>query len=209
MKRFLLLPFFLCVFFASKSQQLSYTCPQNVVLGCNSACFTLTAKFPDIRAIGTDYTLKNVSAESVCRPYVDPGGPGPSTNVTVDDYYSAVIPIGFTFLFYGQPYTSLVASTNGYLSFDVTLAGAPAAWTLTGNVPSSTYDKGLVMGPWHDLDPDPSITTSPTEQIKYNVVGTAPNRKWVLSFYKVPLFTNFGGGCNDSILNTHQIVLHE
>ncbi|MEO6671104.1 MAG: gliding motility-associated C-terminal domain-containing protein [Ferruginibacter sp.] len=209
MKRFLLLPFFVFVFAASQSQNLSYTCPQDVILGCNSACFTLTAQFPDIRAVGDNYTLKNVSPQSICRPYVDPGTPGPSTNLTVDDYYSNVIPIGFTFLFYGQPHTSLVASTNGYLSFDITNANGGAAWTLTGNVPSTTYDKGLVMGPWHDLDPNPTITTSPTEQIKYNLVGTAPNRKWVLSFYRVPLFTNFGGGCNDSIYNTHQIVLHE
>src|SRR5205085_11512103 len=54
----------------------------------------------------------------------------------------------------------------------------------------------------------PPITAanSPTEQIKFNGVGIAPNRKWVLSFYKVPLYS---AACNSLIENTHQIVLHE
>lgn len=210
MRRILLLAIFCIPFLALKSQNLSYTCPKDVVLGCNSACFSITAQFPDIRAIGNDYTYKNVSAESACRPYIDPGVPGPSAQLTVDDYYSDVLNIGFSFPFYGVPYTQLVASTNGYLSFDLSNALGGAAWTLAGNVPSNGYDASLIMGPWHDIDPDPILVpTSPTEQIKYEVIGSAPTRKWVLSFYKVPLFTNAGGSCNDSILNTHQIVLHE
>ncbi|MBD0331327.1 MAG: gliding motility-associated C-terminal domain-containing protein, partial [Chitinophagaceae bacterium] len=48
--------------------------------------------------------------------------------------------------------------------------------------------------------------TSPTKRIQYTVVGTAPYRKWILSFYKVPLF---GSLCKDLIENTQQIVLYE
>ncbi len=203
MRRFLLLTILVASFFTSKSQNLSYTCPRDTVLGCNSACFALTARFPDPRALGTDYTFKEVTPISVCRPYVPPDVPGPSTNLVIDDRYSTVIPIGFNFPFYGTTYTSLVASTNGYLSFDISLATLFAAWQLDGgNVPSVDYDGALIMGPWHDLDP--SVSTSPTQQIKYNLVGTAPTRKWVLSFYKVPQFQ-----CNALIENTHQIVLHE
>ncbi len=205
MRRILLLIAILAVSIPSISQNLSFTCPRDTILGCNSACFTINAKIPDIRSIGSDYTLKEVSAASSCRPYVPPAVAGPSTNLTIDDRYSAVIPIGFNFPFYGIPYSSLVASTNGYLSFDVSLATTFADWSLaTGNVPNTGYDPALIMGPWHDLDP--SVTNSPTQQIKYNVVGTAPTRKWVLSFYKVPLFS---GVCNALIENTHQIVLHE
>ena len=47
---------------------------------------------------------------------------------------------------------------------------------------------------------------SPTQRINYTVIGSAPNRKWVLSFYKVPLFSV---ACQNLIENTHQIVLHE
>ncbi|MBC7534799.1 MAG: gliding motility-associated C-terminal domain-containing protein [Ferruginibacter sp.] len=206
MKRFLLLFALLCAHVFSKSQNLSYTCPRDTVLGCNIACLTLNARFPDLRALGNNYTFIEASPVSLCRPYDPPAVIGPSTNIQNDDRYSSVIPIGFNFPFYGTIYPSLVVSTNGYLSFDISLATAGAAWILTGNVPSTGYDGALIMGPWHDLDPTPTIGTSPTQQIKYNTIGIAPNRKWVLSFYKVPLFS---GVCNDSILNTHQIVLHE
>ena len=116
-----------------------------------------------------------------------------------------MIALPFSFPFYGTAYNSLVVSTNGYISFDVSLTGTFSEWDLTaGDVPNTTYDRALIMGPWHDLDP--SVPNSPTQQVKYNTIGTAPNRKWVLSFYKVPLFQV---ACNPLIENTHQIILHE
>ena len=45
-----------------------------------------------------------------------------------------------------------------------------------------------------------------THSTQYQVFGTAPHRRWVLSFYKVPLFS---GACNSLIENTHQIILYE
>ena len=62
------------------------------------------------------------------------------------------------------------------------------------------------MGPYHDLNPEEN--TSPGRKIQYQTVGTAPHRKWILSFYKMPLYYN-AGGCNALIENTHQIVLYE
>jgi gliding motility-associated-like protein len=84
------------------------------------------------------------------------------------------------------------------------LAGNYSHWPIAANLPSTTYDRALIMGPYHDLDP--GVTTSPTMRINYTVWGTAPNRRWILSFYKVPLFS---GVCNPLIENTHQIVLYE
>ena len=57
------------------------------------------------------------------------------------------------------------------------------------------------MGPYHDLDPS---VTQPTQQVKYEIFGTAPNRKWILSFYKNPLFKR---PVIHFIENTHQIIL--
>ncbi|MBL0146658.1 MAG: hypothetical protein IPP48_13875 [Chitinophagaceae bacterium] len=73
-----------------------------------------------------------------------------------------------------------------------------------GNIPTTSYDRALVMGVFHDLDP--SEPTSPTQRIKYDIIGTAPHRQFILSFYKVPLFS---AACSNSIENTHQIVLYE
>ena len=39
-----------------------------------------------------------------------------------DDSHDSIRDIGFTFNFYGQPYTQLVISGNGYITFDLTQA---------------------------------------------------------------------------------------
>ena len=221
MRRFLLLFITALSIYTSKSQTLSYSCPRDTILGCNATCLTIKNKFPDVRALGTDYTFQNVSGFSACKPLDDPGGPGPSTSLSIDDTYSSEIFLPFSFPFYGTTYNSLIVSTNGYISFDVAESGNFSHYGIlnsggflsatTGNpgenLPSTLYDRALIMGPYHDLDP--AYTTSPTQQIKYNVYGTAPNRQWILSFYKVPLFTNSGGGCDLLIDNTSQIILYE
>lgn len=202
MRKILLSCFFFIYFLNSYTQNLSYSCPRDTVLGCSVNCFNLTARFPDLKALGTDYTLQNVTNTSACLPYVAPGAPGPSTNLTIDDRYSTVLPLPFSFPFYGVPYNSLIASTNGFVSFDISKTGLFSHYDDLGNLPNISYDAAIIMGPYHDLDP--SMTTSPTQQIKYQILGTAPNRKWVLSFFKVPLFD-----CPSLINNTHQIILHE
>ncbi len=218
MKKILLFISLTCIIFTLKSQDLSFSCPRDTILGCNTACFVVKGHFPDLRSLATDYSFKEVSAGSACRPYVDPGGAGPSTSLTIDDTYSTPIALPFGFPFYGTTYNSLIVSTNGYVSFDVSKSGAfshygilnsggalsPTTGNPGENLPSALYDRALIMGPYHDLNP--GYTTSPTQKIKYNVIGTAPNRKWVLSFYKVPLFLT---ACQNLIENTHQIILHE
>jgi len=201
----------------SASQNLSYTCPKTITVVCGPPCVTLNVQFPDIRSQATDYTVNNVSSILGCYPLVLPGVPGSPTNLTIDDRYSAVIPITFNFPFYGLNNTSLVVSTNGYISFDLSKTGLFSHYGILNNggflsatsgtpenLPSVLYDRSLIFGPYHDLDP--GVANSPTKQIKYDVQGTAPNRKWIVSFYKVPLFL---GACNSLIENTHQIILHE
>jgi gliding motility-associated-like protein len=184
---------------------MSYTCPRDTTIGCNTSCFTLYSKIPDIRELGTDYTLAEVPQVSPCRPYDLSEVGGASTYLSLDDRYSGVINIGFTFPFYGVNYTQLLASDNGTVCFDLARANQFSQWSLTaGNVPNTGYDAALIMGPYHDLYYPAGGQYSPNLHIKYNLFGTAPNRKWVLSYYKVPMFS-----CNSLIENTHQIVLHE
>lgn len=170
-----------------------------------------------MRGLGTDYTFVNTTATSGCYPLANPSTPGTSASLTIDDRYSAVIPITFTFPFYGIPRTSLLASTNGLISFDLSLANGFSHYGILRNgaalsatagtpedLPSALYDQALIMGPYHDLDP--SVNTSPTQRIKYDIIGTAPTRRFILSFYRVPLFQT---PCNPLIENTHQIILYE
>ena len=206
---FLALTFLLVFGYQTKAQNsFSFSCARDTVINdCSVACLTLKARIPDIRSSTASYVVNPISgAPGGCfAPYVDPGIPGTPTNLTIDDTYSSVINLPFTFPFFGSNYTSLVASTNGYISFDATLAGDFSHYSTTpGNLPNTGYDRALIMGPYHDLDP--AYTTSPTQRIKYEVLGVAPHRKWVLSFYKVPLFLT---SCSNLIQNTHQLVIYE
>lgn len=216
MRRPLLLTVLLFGFIISGfAQNLSFTCPRDTVLGCNATCFTLTAQVPDIRSSSADYYIGNVTSESTCRPYIPPGAPGTSSQLNIDDKYSPSFTLPFGFSFYGRVYNNLVISTNGYVSFSTAYAtlfshygilnsgGFLSATTGTPvGLPSSLIDSLVIMGPYHDIQP--GVTTSPTQKIVFNVYGTAPNRKWILSYYKIPLFD-----CNSLIENTHQIILHE
>ncbi len=193
-------------FTSSAQSSFSFNCSRDTTItDCSVSCITLKAKIPDVRSSTSTYVINPMTGPGGCfQNYVDPGAPGTSTNLTIDDRYTSVINLPFTFPFWGTNYNSLIASTNGYLSFDVSKANAFAHWAISADLPSTTYDRAMIMGPYHDLDP--SETTSPTQRIKYDVWGTAPHRRWILSFYKVPLF---GSSCSNLIENTHQIVLYE
>ena len=201
------------------SQFFSFSCARDTVISCVAPCVVLKSVIPDLRASTNTYVVNPITGNGNCfRPYASPATPGTSSNLSTDDIYSGVVSIGFNFPFFGITYNQLVASTNGYVSFDITKAGLfshyailnnggfLSASTGTGeNLPSSLYDKALIMGPYHDLDI--AYTTSPTRQIKYETVGVSPHRRWILSFYKVPLFLS--GSCDQLFQNTSQIILYE
>jgi len=191
---------------ANAQNIFSFQCSRDTTIGCGTTCFTLHAKTCDLRQFssGSTYSINPLTNTpgSCFTPYTDPGAPGNPVTLNIDDRYSTVIPLGFNFPFFGTVYNSVVVSTNGYISFDVTLATGPSHWQMFGDLPTASYDRALIMGPYHDLDP--SEPTSPTQQIKYDIVGTAPHRRFIFSFYKVPLFN-----CAALIENTHQIVLYE
>lgn len=214
------LAFFAFTFTTSAQNTFTFNCQRDTSINCVQACMILKTRIPDIRSSTSSYAVNQTSGANGCfRQYISPSTAGTSANLTIDDKYSSVISIGFPFPFFGTTFTQLVASTNGYLSFDITKAtlfshfgilnnsGALSATTGTPqNLPSTLYDKGLIMGPYHDLDP--AYTTSPTKMIKYDLVGTAPYRRWILSFYKVPLYYSINN-CDQLIENTHQVVLYE
>lgn len=207
----LVLIFMLALAGQSNAQtSFSFNCAKDTVLNiCGGSCFVLKSTIPDIRsnssALGYTVNPTTGTPNSCFRPYIDPGIPGNPTSITLDDRYSQSIDLGFPFNFYGNSYTQLVASGNGYLSFNSALANQYSHWSQSaGNVPNTAYDEALAMGVFHDIDP--SVTTSPNRRIKYDIVGTAPHRKFILSFYKIPLFSS---ACNNLIENTHQIVLYE
>ncbi|MBN1657754.1 MAG: carboxypeptidase regulatory-like domain-containing protein, partial [Anaerolineae bacterium] len=65
-----------------------------------------------------------------------------------DDDYEGPLPLGFTFTFYGNDYTSFYAGSNGFLSF-----GAGSTSLSNQNLPSTTDPDNLIALMWDDLDP--------------------------------------------------------
>ncbi len=213
MMRFILrlcvyISFFLFFSEVSKAQSFSFNCSRDTLVpGCPPGlCITLKGIIPDIKRLSNTYTLNRISPNATgCFPvYLAPNDPaGTPSGLTVDDTYTSVINMGFPFPFYGTVYNSLIASTNGFLSFDISKANLFAHWSIGSDLPSTAYDRALIMGPNHDLNPN---VAQPTQRIQYQVWGVAPHRRWILSFYKVPLF---GSSCTGLFENTHQIILYE
>jgi hypothetical protein len=89
----------------------------------------------------------------------------------------------------------------GCIGFNIVNANQYNTWPINADIPSLTPADMLntIMGPWHDVDPS---VTSDTVQY-YDLQGTAPCRRLVVSWYHVPMFQ-----CNN-IIATHQIVLYE
>lgn len=101
--------------------------------------------------------------------------PGAGTGTTFnysssDDAVSGQLPIGFTFYFFGQPYTQFVSSTNGWISFD----NPTNSYFSNDDIPTSSGTNNFIAYMWDDLT---------SSSFEYYVVGTAPNRQLVLNFY--------------------------
>ena len=195
-----------------RAQSFTFNCARDTLLpGCpQNLCFTLTTKLPNPSRQAPTYLVNPTGQLPSCLlASSNPGIPGQPTSLNVDDRYSAVFPIGFPFVFFGTVYNDLVVSSNGYLSFDITRANQSSHWSIINggapqDLPSTFYDRALVMGPYHDIDV--GVPTSPTRLISYQTAGLAPHRRWILNYFKIPLFS---GTCNNLINNTHQIILYE
>jgi uncharacterized repeat protein (TIGR01451 family) len=133
--------------------------------------------------------------------YPIPYNPDPFLNGTmvtgmVDDIHSNAIPIGFSFNFYGSSYNSIVISSNGYLTFDLSYAGNFSSWQMVA-IPDSGVVLNSIMAPWQDINPNLG------GQINYQLKGSAPYRRFVVSYYQIPMYS-----CN-TLIFSQQIILYE
>ncbi|MBD2713615.1 fibronectin type III domain-containing protein [Microvirga sp. STR05] len=90
-------------------------------------------------------------------------------DMLADTYITpTAIPLGFTFVFDGAPFTAVKASSNGFLTFNAT--GSSSISTLAAAVAAN---RPLVAPLGDDLDGRP---VGATAQASYLTTGTAPNR---------------------------------
>jgi gliding motility-associated-like protein len=156
---------------------------------CTPNCATLTGTFVPTNAT-TSYAMSTV-------PYTpDPFTAGTSINVS-DDQWSPLIPLPFTFCFYGTAYNNIVIGSNGILSFNAAYANGYCQWPIPAAYPSASDPVNSIGGPWQDLYPPGGGT------IKYITYGAAPCRRFVVSWNGIGMY-----GCF-STLCTQQLILYE
>lgn len=190
-----LLSFFIFTSITLHSQATGPTvCPINAgpdVSVCTPNCATLTGTYVATKAT-TSYVVAAV-------PYApDPYNVGTALTLW-DDQWSGVINIPFTFCFYGNAYTQCLIGSNGLITFNTGTAGGYCPWPIPAtNAPTATYGwSNGIGGPWQDLYPPGGGT------IRYTTYGTAPCRRFVVSWYQMPMYS-----CTSTLL-TQQVTLYE
>ncbi len=116
----------------------------------------------------------NYSAEVVTSSYIEA-----NTVIGRGDDASFQVPLPFPFTFYEVAYTQAYVSTNGYLNFI-------ARNSFYNNVPlpSTAPPNGAIYAFWDDLYVDSAAS------VRTELVGTAPNRRFVIEWRNVRFATN-------------------
>ena len=223
-----LLKFFLVIgylLFSPNTSRAQNCIPTNINgavinLACNQVCSTLTFRIPHIKETN-EYVVSTIPYTPF--PY-SVGTSNELTSIYVDDNYSGIQNMPFTFCFYGLTYNRFVVGSNGLMTFDLANA-APCGNSynqnqtipyISNNICSNDlayYPKASIMGIFTDLFPV-SSNCPPDRKIAWHVEGAAPCRKFVLNYYHVGMFGNGvysagGANCNSQNPTTFQIVLHE
>lgn len=162
---------------------------------CSSNCATLTSTYLATGATNS-YTVSSI-------PYAPPYSysAGSPLLVNIDDTWSGVLNIPFTFCFFGTAYTQLVAGSNGCVTFSTAPANTSCAWSFSSTCPNANIISGstgpYILAPYHDIDP------SVTGDMYYNTYGSYPCRTFVISWNQVAMFS-----CT-SMKATHMVVMYE
>ena len=119
---------------------------------------------------------------------------GTNTGISGDDV-TGLVNIGFPFKFYEQIWTEAYISTNGFLAFDNDRHGCCGGYS----IPLSAPPNNIIAPWWQDL----IIGTHSGSAIYTLNGGTAPNRFFVVEWYRATEFRNRAAD------RTFAIILHE
>ena len=122
-----------------------------------------------------------------------------SVQGTMDDTFSAPIPLTFDFRFFGATYNQVNVSTNGYISFTPYTEGYFSPWSFSQTIPDASFPvKNAFLGCYHDLNNSNAQGT-----ITYAVLGAAPYRKFIVLFDNQSHFS-----CTE-MKSSFQMILYE
>ncbi len=132
------------------------------------------------------------------RSFVASSGAG--TTITLgDDALSGALNMGFNFNFFGNNYTQLFASSNGFLTFST---GQPNGCCSGQAIPNATDPDNLIAFAWEDLDPGNGDGGVGNNKLWYQTIGTAPNRQFRYNFRRIDHFATGN-------LVTGMVILYE
>ncbi|MCX6258173.1 MAG: SprB repeat-containing protein [Bacteroidia bacterium] len=136
-------------------------------------------------------------------PYAPEALTGINAGIDANDQIYGPFQIGFDFTFFGNTYTQFFIGSNGWIGFSGALDGSNYDPWATKNIPNAGHGvpKNCIMGPWEDWNT--SAGPNNGNYVYYQVYGSGPNRKLVISYVDIPLFPNIINNC------TFQIVLYE
>ncbi|HEX7862024.1 MAG TPA: S8 family serine peptidase [Verrucomicrobiae bacterium] len=121
--------------------------------------------------------------------------PGTTKVALTDNGSSGPHNLPFAFNFYGVPQSSVYISANGFLSFGTDGIASKDNVSL----PSGTAPNGIIAPYWDDLNP---AGTTSANGVFVTTTGTAPNRKFVVTWRNVPRVAN-------QALQSFQAILEE
>lgn len=146
-----------------------------------------------VQNIKVDLYTKSISNYTISNPtYTNYNYAGGTSVNGCDDCVQGPFNIGFNFTYFGNTYTQVYASSNGWVGFS---AGQTNGY-VAQFIPNASAPKNAILGDWEDLFPA-------TGNMNYYTTGTSPNRAFVFNFNNTPHYS-----CRTTYY-TFQIVLYE
>jgi hypothetical protein len=113
-----------------------------------------------------------------------------------DDQTTGLFPMGMTFRFFGIDYTNIDISSNGFVGFS---PGMSQGCCSPDPIPLPDGIDNIISSAWHDL-----YVGSGVGEIRTELRGTSPNRRFVISYVNVGFFC-----CGETPHLDSQIILYE
>ncbi len=147
--------------------------------------------------------VNSVDAEGPTFAWIDTVG-STDAGIANGDDYRGTIDLPFEFRFYGNLYTQITATTNGWIGMGPSSGYSSSYWTNTV-LPSSTSPDNIIAPLWDDFKAGdaPGSTSSSHGTIKYKTMGTEPNREFVV------IFDEIVRGSSDTDYFSFEVILDE
>lgn len=185
--------------------------PNVIDFDCSKPIVVLDAEVIATGPYSNDYTVRQIpyDEDNMLFGYNE----GTVVDANTDDNWITHQPLGFSFAFFGNTYSSVYPGANGLISFNQQNLTSSTACSWSTSVPSTQppYSStpynftNCIYGVYEDINPDNDDCPS-NGTIRYGVLGTQPCRAFVFNYRNIGLYDCCGGA---NTYNTYQMVMYE